>query len=477
MPGERATQITVNASVPLDLKDPTKGTAIKYTFNFKKPDDWMGVYSLLDGGAAWGTKAGINVQKLLDVGPETKLALRFRAKGEGVVEFKCGGVAPPGAKFPSSLRFPVELRPSPTTLTKEFVEYTIGPIEARQMVNLIDPLCITTTILDNRGREAVQAVVDDIRIEAFDRALAPAPPLPAGWRDRLMHTCWVCYTPTGFDPTVKPVKKPTATDIRADLAAIRALADKVGIKGDRMGIITYGCRDGLEEIAAFAKDADLSLILGIFNPTDEVEVRNAEAILKRDDLGRTIAACCVGNEAITFRRATLDDIRRVAEKLRRVRAVPCTTTEIIQAMGKEELSKSPFSYALTNAHAIFADVSDCVRGAKWATERLKDLVESAPKDHPILAKELGWPAGPAPFDAKQQAAYWKAVFADPIAKKVNVCIFDSFKNVPWKNEPVAVSDGGKVNVGPHWPVLFDDKRKPTPFAEELLELWKKSREP
>jgi len=254
------------------------------------------------------------------------------------------------------------------------------------------------------------------------------------------------------------------------------LADKAGVKGDKAGIITYGCKDGLETIAALAKEVDLSVVLGVYDPNDEDELGNAEKLLERADLAKTIAACCVGNEAVTFRRATLDDIRQAAARLRGVRAVPTATTEVVHAYGDPELFKAPFDFTFMNAHALFSDVPTADRGAKWAAARVKDVLAVAPRGHLVLAKEVGWPAGPAPFDEKQQAAYWRAVFADPVARRVNVCVFDAFRNVPWKEELVAVPGGKKVNVGPHWPVLFDDRREPTPFATELLRLWKKSRE-
>jgi exo-beta-1,3-glucanase (GH17 family) len=474
MPEARAAQISVNASAPLDPKDATKGSVIEYTFSFKKPDDWMGAYSLLEGGTAWGTKPGLNIRGLLKLPADAEVACRFRARGAAggeAVTFQCGGVT--AGEHRSSLRFPVKAAPNPLKLTKDFKEYTIK-LKAADLTNIVDPFCVVAVASDNRGKESITIHVDDIRFEPAAKPKATT--LPAGWQERLAKTLWICYTPTGFDPTAKPAKKPTADDIRADLAAVRALADKVGVKGNKAGIITYGCRDGLEEIAPLAKEAELSVILGVFNPNDEDEVRNAEKLIERDDLKQTIAACCVGNEAITFRRATLDDVRRVATQLRGVRGVPMTTTEIVQAYGDKELFKAPIDFTFCNAHALFSDVPTTAKGAKWACERLKDVLETAPKGHLVLAKELGWPAGPVPFDAKQQAAYWKAVFADPVTRRVNVCIFDGFQNVPWKKEMVAVPGvAEKVDIGPHWPVLFDEDRKPTPFAEDLLRLWKQSR--
>jgi exo-beta-1,3-glucanase (GH17 family) len=224
-----------------------------------------------------------------------------------------------------------------------------------------------------------------------------------------------------------------------------------------------------------ARELGLKVILGVFDPRDVVEVGNAEKLLAQADLLPTIVACCVGNEAITFRRATLDEILATTSRLRRAGSVPFTTTEIIQSYGDERLLRS-FDFTLVNAHALFASVYQPDAGGRWALEQIRSLVAAAPKDHPIVIKELGWPSGPKPvFDAQQQATYWKTVFADPITRRVNVAIFDGLANTPWKQENITVPGHDPVNIGPHWPVLFGPDRKPTAFATPLLGLWKASR--
>jgi exo-beta-1,3-glucanase (GH17 family) len=472
MPQERTTQVSVNHSKLVDPNDPSKGTCIEYAFQFKQFDDWVGSYTLIDG-TCWGTKPGINVQELLGARDNEPIVLRLAARGEGLVTFKVGGVAT--GKFASSLRFPVQPERSPTELTDTFQEITIGPIPARQLRNIVDPLCVVTTGLDNmRSRKIVRVEVDRVRFESLRPAARPAP-LPTGWREPLTRTLFVTYTPTGFDPSVQPVKRPTQDDIRADLAAIREQAIGAGVPDDAIGVITYGCNDGLEQIPKLAHDLGLKVILGVFDPRNDAEVGNAEKLLGQDELSRTIIACCVGNEAITFRRATLEEIQAAGRRLRRVRAIPITTTEIIQSYGDERMIKS-FDFTLVNAHALFASVYQPEAGAEWALEQLRALIAAAPKEHPIVVKELGWPSGPKPvFDPEQQATYWKTVFADPITRRVNVAIFDGLANVPWKQEQIRVPGHDPVNVGPHWPVLFGPDRKPSPFAKELLGLWKASR--
>jgi len=471
MPAERTSPISVNQSSPIDPPDPSKGTCMEFLFEFKDPLDWVGTYMLLDGGTAWGTKAGIDVQKLLDVEANTKLALRFRARGRGAVSFKIGGVT--NGPHPSSLRLPRQVDGSPTTLTKEFREYTIGPIAARDLANLIDPFCVVTSGLDNRGSKSVVVQVDDLRIEAFEKQVEQTA-LPRDWHQRLTGTLWVCYTPTGFNPTIQRIKQPSADEIRADLAAIRQLGTAAGIPEGRLGIITYGCSNGLEQIPELAREAKLAVILGIFGPHDGAEIKNARKLLGQEELSKTIIACCVGNEAVTFRRATLDEIEQLADQLREVRHVPMTTTEIVQSYGEKRLFA--FDFTLANVHAIFAGIHAPDRAATWAVERAQDLLASAPAGHPVLIKEFGWPAGPRPtFSEEQQVAYWRAIFGSSIARKVNVCIFDGLSNVPWKNEPIRLPEGKEANVGPYWPVLFEADRKPRPFAVELLKLWESSR--
>jgi exo-beta-1,3-glucanase (GH17 family) len=372
----------------------------------------------------------------------------------------------------SSLALAQKVRPDPVKLTADFREYAI-PLRAEQLTNLVDPFCVVASALDNPGKKKITVLVDAIRYEAPARGKKTGQ-LPDGWRERLARTFWVTYTPTGFDPTARPVKRPTAEAIRADLVAIRAVADKAGLRGGGVGIITYGCRDGLEQVPALAREAGLAVLLGVFNPRDEAEVRNAEAILRRDDLRDAVAGCCVGNEAITFRRATLEDIQKVVERLRAARRVPMTTTEIVQAYGDKRLFA--FDFTLFNAHGLFAGVSGPEKCARWAVERGADVLAQAPKGHVVLAKEYGWPAGPAPhFDAAQQAAYWKAVLSDPVARRLNVCAFDGFQNVPWKAEPVTLPGGARADIGPHWAVLFGPDRRPTAFANEFLKLWSATR--
>jgi hypothetical protein len=117
----------------------------------------------LEGGTAWGTKAGIDVQKLLRLNSDDQIVLRFRAAGEGAVTFKIGGVDTGPRR--SSMPFPRQVTNSPTTLTKEFRDYQIGPFPASQVTNLIDPFCVVTSGLDNGGRDEIRVLVDDIRLE------------------------------------------------------------------------------------------------------------------------------------------------------------------------------------------------------------------------------------------------------------------------------------------------------------------------
>jgi len=475
MPAERATRVAVNVASPVDPKDASKGTAVEVLCAIDKLTDWEGTYWLLENGTAWGSHKGINVQDLLGVGPDTRIALRFRAWGEGNVSFKCGGVNT--GRFASSLRLPLELPGSPVTLSEEPKEYTIGPIPARQLTNIIDPMCVVTSGLDNRGLKEIRIYVDDVRFERFEQ---PAEDRSSGidWRQRLQETLFVSYTPSGFDPTAKPVKRPTQDDIRKDLEAIRILAANAGIPADRVGITTYGCDNGLEQIAPIAGETGIAVLLGIFSPRNEDEVANATAILQDPQLKGAIAGVVVGNECVTFRRATLDDIEAVIQQLRQVRSdVPYTTTEIVQAYGNKRLF-TICDFTSVNAHALFSSVFTAEDGARWAIQQIDAVREAAPQGHLILAKEVGWPAGPKPFfSTEQQRVYWRAILRSSVARDVNICFFDGLNNVTWKNEPIEIpaQENQKVNVGPHWPVLFDADRRPKEIAPELLSIWKETR--
>jgi exo-beta-1,3-glucanase (GH17 family) len=469
MPAERAQNIAVDVAHAVDPSDPKRGTAVEALFALDNGLDWLGTYFLLDQGTAWATKKGIDVQKLMGVQQNAKVVLRFKAWGAGKVTFKCGGVI--NGPFPSSLGLAVPAKDSPVTLTDQPKEYTIGPFPARNLVNIVDPLCVVTTGLDNRGLKQVRVYIDDIRFELQAR---PAKAKPAAWKTRLKNTIFVAYTPTGFDPTTRPVQRPAVEEIRKDLAAIRQLAEDAGIDRRQVGITTYGCKDGLEAVAPVAKELGMAMLLGVFDPRNEDELKHAQSLLEQEDLEDTIAGVVVGNEALTFRRASMKDIESAVKRLRAVRSVPMTTTEVVQSYGDARLF-SMCDFTLANAHAVFAGVFDPRSGADWVMTQANALARSAPAGHPVLIKEAGWPSGPSPFSPEQQEQFWRAMLQNPHAREVNMCFFDGLRNVDWKKEILAAPTGEQVNVGPYWPVLFDAKRKPRAAAKDLLNLWKLTR--
>lgn len=474
MPAEGASDIAVNVSHPADQNNPEKGTAVEIVFSFPTATAWRGAYFLLDDGTSWGKRPGINVQKLMGLKPDDKIAVRFLAWGGGTVTFKCGGVR--DGKHPSSLRLPVAAPGSPTRLSTRPKEITIGPIPARMLTNVIDPLCAVASGLDQKGAEEVTVYIDDIRFERFEKSAVSA----VEWTKKLAETLWVSYTPTGFDPTASPIVHPTLENIRADLAALESLREESRLPRAALGIVTYGADNGLEQIPSVCREFGIPLQLGIFSPTNRTEVANAKQLLADESLSGTIIGVIVGNEALTFRRGTLNDIERVIAELKSMRDVPCTSTEIVQEMGNERL-KSLCDYLSVNAHAVFASIYEPLDAAAWAEDHVSAVIELS-AEKPLLIKEVGWPSGsfasasgPVPFSPTAQRAYWTALMKSPVARHANIGVFDAFRNTPWKHEEVVVPGGIRIDVGNCWAVLFDEQREPLPFASELLKLWKQSR--
>jgi exo-beta-1,3-glucanase (GH17 family) len=309
---------------------------------------------------------------------------------------------------------------------------------------------------------------------------ASARRLPPLLRERLERTLWLDYSPTGFDPTRKPVRAPAADDIRRDLEAFRTSA---GAAGHDLGIVLYGCTNGLEQLPILARASGLRTILGIWDPKDAVELRNAEALLRSKDLEEWIAAVCIGNETQTFRRCSLQDIALAAKRLRDVRAVPITTTEIIQEYGRPDLLALDMDLVFPNIHGLFAaSARDPVQAARWTADQIRALKREY--DGLILVKECGWPAGPEPaFDDNQQAAFWQTVLADPIARDVNFCIFECSFDAMWKHEWVAVEParrpadpafrlGNRADIGPFWSVFGRaPERQPRKAFAAILNWW------
>jgi hypothetical protein len=159
VPGERASQVKVFADDPIDPRDPSRGTSIRYQFELRdRPDEWVGA-CLLVGGNKWGSAPGLNVLQSLGVARDTVLELRFRAKGDGAVVFKAGGIDQ--GPFRSSLVPAVQLGSGATRLGSSWTEYAIGPIAASRLTNLIDPLCVVALARDNPRKQEVRVFVDD----------------------------------------------------------------------------------------------------------------------------------------------------------------------------------------------------------------------------------------------------------------------------------------------------------------------------
>jgi exo-beta-1,3-glucanase (GH17 family) len=237
---------------------------------------------------------------------------------------------------------------------------------------------------------------------------------------RIAELCQITYY-----GAIALVKRPAQDEIRKDLEAIRSLATSVGIPDNRIGITTYGCDNGLEQIAPIAGETGIAVLLGIFSPRNKDEVTNAAALLKDPRLKHAIAGVVVGNESVTFRRATLDDVEAVIQHLRQVRSdVPYTTTEIVQAYGNNRLF-TICDFTSLNAHALFSNVLDAEDGARWAIQQIDAVRDAAPQGHLILVKEVGWPAGPKPFFSnEQQRSYWRTILRSAVARDVNICFFD-----------------------------------------------------
>lgn len=472
MKGPAGARVALDISHLIDPKDESRGSATEVIFSFSNSTDWAGTYWLLENGTAWGSKPGINVQELLSAKPNEGVMLRWQAWGSGQVTFKTGGVF--DGQYPSSCPA-LECAGAPVTLTDAPREFAIGPIPAGRLVNSIDPLCVVASGLDQKrvdGRPAnVKVYVDNLRFE-----LQRAKPGKRGrdWQAQLLNTLFIAYTPTGYDPTAAPVKRASPDAIRTDLNRIKQLALDSGVTG-AIGITTYGCDHGIEQVCGIAAELELKILLGIFDPNNATEVANCKALLADSNLTSAIAGVVVGNETLTFRRGSLADVQRVMKELREVSDAPMTTTEIVQAYSNQRLF-TICDFTLINAHGIFAGKFDPLECADWTINQIVALRKAAPNKQPILIREAGYPSAPEPFTDDKQRQFWEKLLASDEAKEVNILIFDGLKNVDWKVEKITVpSVAGELNVGPHWPVLFGADNQPKPFSSSLIQQWQKTR--
>lgn len=277
----------------------------------------------------------------------------------------------------------------------------------------------------------------------------------------MAHGRFVAYEPTSLTVSDGRVHAADAQSVRADLAVLRRRFD---------ALITYDAIHGAENIAPLAAElAFRALIIGVWDPTDEVQLTAALAAARR--YPRLVVGLSLGNELLFSGRS---EPRRLADLItavrRRAPEVPLTTTEpfhIYYAPGNAIVLRQ-LDFTLVNVHPIFQPwfhEASSDSAAQFVSNVLTKLAPLA--CGPRLVKETGVPTAPvsAGFSEMRQADFYRELRRLlPASAQQAFAYFAAF------DEPWRASDATPV-AGPHpeeahWG-LYDTQRVPKQAAREL----------
>jgi len=243
-------------------------------------------------------------------------------------------------------------------------------------------------------------------------------------------------------------ERPTAEQIRADLAAIAPYT---------RAIRTYSSTGGAELVPPIAAEFGLKVTVGAW--IDKNKERNEREIRSALDLARhnsNVNAIVVGNETILRTETSVEDLIKIIQRVKRSSPVPVTTGEIWSAwIDHPELASAvDFIAAHILPYWSGTDASKAVDSTFEIYDQLRRL-------HPgkrIVIGEFGWPSAGYNFrDANpgrmEQAVVVRDFVARAEAYGIDYNVIEAIDQ-PWKT-----AEGG---VGPYWGLL--DASRQAKFA-------------
>jgi exo-beta-1,3-glucanase (GH17 family) len=280
-------------------------------------------------------------------------------------------------------------------------------------------------------------------------------------RDALASVRFVAYTPRGYDPGANG-PAPDDAALRADLALLRGRFD---------GLVTYSCANGLDRIAALAREAGFrAVILGVWLPGDSRELERALAAARAES--GVVLALAIGNEGLFFHRY---DAQALSEAFARARAaqpgLPLTTSEPFSVYLEPERAKTlpRMDLLLPNVHPIDEPWYPTAPPSA-AVEMVANVVGQLEQRHrlPVLVKETGLPSAPAAngFTPAAQAAFWSALAQKlPPTRAHAFAWFEAFDS-PWKPARASDAPPEKRAREAFWG-FFDANGQPKPALESV----------
>lgn len=274
--------------------------------------------------------------------------------------------------------------------------------------------------------------------------------LPTYLEDAFRTVRWVAYSPTGGSPDLGSADSKDADKKRDEIKKDLAVLQKAGFGG----IVTYGC-DGLKgEIPRLAHTMGIEhVILGVYNPRNEEEIKNAKAV------AHLVDGYCIGNEGLGGEnRYSFEELKARMNELRKWSGKPVTTSEQIEKYldGNVPGLVEAGDWLFPNVHPWFHRQFKEPEASRWTKGQVEKLrVKAGGKT--VLCKEVGFPTdgddqGRANEDV--QGKYYVALRV----LEVPFVYFEAFDQV-WKRH---------LPIEPHWG-LFTKDRTPKKVVTMIVE--------
>lgn len=246
----------------------------------------------------------------------------------------------------------------------------------------------------------------------------------------------IAYQPSAYRPGGE-----FTTDIERVIAEDLAVLRDLGIRS----LVTYGAMGSFAKIPEMARATgfDGTIICGVWDPNDDVELRNAAG--QRDH----VDGYCIGNEGLGVLYSSAE-LAAAMNRLRTRTGRPVTTSEPIDRYLEGDdagFLAETGDWLFPLAHPYWAGLTRPREAVGWVVAHA-DLL-AARTGRQVILKEAGVPSRCADgCSGERQADFFRAL----ATTDAEFFFFEAFDQ-PWKS----VGEGAPA-VESHWGIMTDDRQ-------------------
>ena len=220
----------------------------------------------------------------------------------------------------------------------------------------------------------------------------------------LMRSNWIGYDPKNYVPFENG--NVTESEIERELRQLSAEGFT--------GVVTYGARPDLARITRIANRMGFQVIMGIWNPNDQAELRTAY------EHREFVQAYCVGHNCLSDDSGqtlcTEDQLERIISRFRALTKRPVATSQLAKCYQPTSLKLNrmgDFFFPDIHHNFRYQDVESDVEITTQTIRRISAIAEQFRL--PIMLKSFCYPtrySSDAPLDLEKQQRYLTSVLAN-----------------------------------------------------------------